>query len=281
MASNNATNTSNPVAFSQGGTGSALTASNGAVVYSNATGSALLAPTATASQFLLSGASSAPSWSTATFPYTVTANQLLYGSSSNVVGGLATANSSVLNTTGASALQWSTLFPGSLGGSLRLISSQTVTSTATVSFTSLTYSNYLLIINNAYPATTNGSLLLKVSTNNGSSYLATGYLAGIRVNVYNSTTLSNGSFTNLIRLSNSQNNSSSNPCNCVVFLYNVNTANNFMLDGITTFYNATPAVSTSCSLSAFAAASVNAIQILYSSGNIASATFNLYGIAVS
>lgn len=56
-------------------------------------------PSATTGQVLQSqGASTDPAFSTATYPSTTTINQLLYSSSSNVVGGLSTVNSAILNT---------------------------------------------------------------------------------------------------------------------------------------------------------------------------------------
>lgn len=57
-----------PVTLANGGSGAALTASNGGIVYSTATTMAILAGTATANKVLLSGASGAPSWSTVTYP---------------------------------------------------------------------------------------------------------------------------------------------------------------------------------------------------------------------
>lgn len=58
-------------------------------------------PTSTSGQILQSqGASADPAFSTATYPSTTTANQILYSSSTNTVAGLATANNGVL-TTGA------------------------------------------------------------------------------------------------------------------------------------------------------------------------------------
>lgn len=61
-------------------------------------------PTATALQVLQSAGSSAdPVFSTATYPATTTVSQILYSSSTNVVGGLATANQGVL-TTGTSGI---------------------------------------------------------------------------------------------------------------------------------------------------------------------------------
>lgn len=134
--------------LANGGTNANLTASNGGVVYSGASAFAVLSGTATAGQMLRSGASGAPSWSTATFPSTATstgtllqadgtnwvattatfpstatstgtilradgtnwvattatypttttANQLLYSSATNTVGGLTSANTSALVT---------------------------------------------------------------------------------------------------------------------------------------------------------------------------------------
>jgi hypothetical protein len=54
--------------LSKGGTNANLTADNGAIVYSTAAALALLASTPTAGKALLSGASTAPSWSTPTYP---------------------------------------------------------------------------------------------------------------------------------------------------------------------------------------------------------------------
>lgn len=89
------------VPLSLGGTNANLTASNGGIFYSTASSGAILAATATALQMLQSGASGAPSWSTATWPATTTANQLLYSSATNTVAGLATANNAVVITDGS------------------------------------------------------------------------------------------------------------------------------------------------------------------------------------
>ncbi len=96
-----------PVPMAQGGTGKALTAANGGIVYSDADSMEILAATATAGQMFRSGSNAAPSWSTATFPATTTVSQLLYSSSANVVGGLATANSSSLVTNSTGVPSWS------------------------------------------------------------------------------------------------------------------------------------------------------------------------------
>lgn len=84
--------------LNRGGTNANLTASNGGIVWSNATQFQILAGTTTANQVLLSGSSSSPSWSLATYPSSTTASQLLYSSSNNVITGLATGNNGVLIT---------------------------------------------------------------------------------------------------------------------------------------------------------------------------------------
>ena len=87
-----------PVDLAHGGTNANLTASNGGIFYSTATAGAILSGTATANQVLLSGSSTTPAWSTATYPPTTTINQLLYSSANNVITGLATANRAVFTT---------------------------------------------------------------------------------------------------------------------------------------------------------------------------------------
>lgn len=86
------------VPLSVGGTNANLTASNGGIFYSTASAAAILSGTATANQLLTSGASGAPSWTTATYPATTTINQILYSSAANTVTGLPTANGGVINT---------------------------------------------------------------------------------------------------------------------------------------------------------------------------------------
>jgi hypothetical protein len=105
-ASSSTVNITGTLNLTHGGTNASLTASNGGIVWSNATQMQILSGTATASQVLLSGASATPAWSTATYPATTTVNQLLYSSSANVIAGLATANSAMIFTTSAGVPGW-------------------------------------------------------------------------------------------------------------------------------------------------------------------------------
>lgn len=66
------TGVSGQLPLANGGTNANLTASNGGIFYSSSTAGAILSGTATAGQHLQSGASAAPTWTTATFPSTAT-----------------------------------------------------------------------------------------------------------------------------------------------------------------------------------------------------------------
>lgn len=108
MAINNSLNinTVTPLDLGRGGSSASLTADNGGVIYSTASAMAVLGSTATAHQLLLSGASASPLWSTTTYPTTNAINTLLYASSANVMGALATLNNGVLTTSNTGVPAW-------------------------------------------------------------------------------------------------------------------------------------------------------------------------------
>jgi hypothetical protein len=100
--------------LTRGGTNASLTASNGGIVYSNASALAILAGTATAQQLLLSGASTTPQWSTTTYPLTNAINTIMYASSANVMDVIIPANSSVMISSVGGVPSWSTTLPSGL-----------------------------------------------------------------------------------------------------------------------------------------------------------------------
>jgi hypothetical protein len=94
------------LALANGGTNASLTASNGGIFYSTASAGAILSGTSTAKQMLQSGASTTPAWSTATWPATTTANDLLYSSSNNVVGQITASANGVLISSNSDVPSW-------------------------------------------------------------------------------------------------------------------------------------------------------------------------------
>jgi hypothetical protein len=114
MSTNNQLNSPQPFTLAVGGTGHALTASAGGIVWSDSSKLNILAGTSTAGQLLLSGNAATPAWSTSTYPSTNAVNTLLYASSANVMAALATANSSVLITSSGGVPSLSTTLPNGI-----------------------------------------------------------------------------------------------------------------------------------------------------------------------
>lgn len=74
-----------PLPLTNGGTNASLTASNGGIVWSNATQLQILAGTATAGQMLQSGATATPAWSTTAYPATAAAGTVMAALTANTV----------------------------------------------------------------------------------------------------------------------------------------------------------------------------------------------------
>ncbi len=248
--------------LANGGTNANLTASNGGIFYSTSTAGAILSGTATAGQILRSGSSAAPSWSTATYPATA-------GTSGNFL------KSDGTNFTSSS--------PASSGASLFLIQSQAASSSASISFTTIstTYTSYLVIITGLQPATNTANLQLTYSTNGGSSYLSSNYISGTIYNAATGTTFSNANSTADIRLSGPI--SSSGFYTGYLFFTGVDSAGFSYVKGTSTWNDTTASAYVNGHTLGLnnGSTAINAIKFSMSSGNITAGTFTLYGIKES
>jgi hypothetical protein len=104
-----------PFSMALGGTGAALTPNLGGIIYSTNTTMAVLASTDETNRLLMSGLSDVPFWSTAQYPSTTVANQILYSTSNNLVQGITSAASSILITDGNSIPSWGKALPQMTG----------------------------------------------------------------------------------------------------------------------------------------------------------------------
>jgi hypothetical protein len=106
--------------LTRGGTAASLTASNGGIVYSTGSALSILAGTATAGQILRSGASTTPSWSTATYPATAGASgNVLTSDGTNFVSTAPTSSSTpttMISTTFETAGRFDVATKGGTGG---------------------------------------------------------------------------------------------------------------------------------------------------------------------
>lgn len=99
-----------------GGTGTSLTASSGGIVYSTDSQLEILAGTPTPNRIVLSGASSAPVWSTATYPATIPAGSILVAEIADTIMGTPTPVLGVSGSVGGSIA-----FAGAASGSVLIV----------------------------------------------------------------------------------------------------------------------------------------------------------------
>jgi len=162
------------------------------------------------------------------------------------------------------------------------LSSQTASSSSTISFTSLinsNYSTYLVRIRTAVPASNAVNMTMLFSTNNGTSYLSTNYAYGYDIRGSTNSDVGSSTDTSLF-IAGSQITGSGTFLNSDIMLYDMNSgtysakfnSNSVVLTSSTNF-----ATVISGGMNTGTTA-VNAIEFKYSSGNISSGTFTLYGV---
>jgi hypothetical protein len=183
----------------------------------------------------------------------------------------------VLTSNGAAALP--TWQAASSSGSWNLLLTQTASSSASLSFSSTYvtgYTQYALVLVNINNATGTTTLNMDWSTNNGSTYIGSGYQSGILSNNYNSTTLANTSSTTTCPLTPSITNTNVK-INGIIYVF-------FPASAVTAYNgqlmtNDTTSVAINCYGINSGTTTINNIKFSYSSGNIASGTISLYGLS--
>lgn len=165
-------------------------------------------------------------------------------------------------------------------GGLVLISSQTASNSASITFTGLsTYNQYKLYIHKAQPVTNAQVLRIEVSQNNGSTWINSGYSAGVLYNAYNSTTQTIGNSTTIMPISGPCSNGDSYTAE--LYMGSVNQADYYTLNGLATWNDTTLATTASGRVGGRATTGVNAIRLTFASGNINRGSFTLFGIKTS
>lgn len=165
-----------------------------------------------------------------------------------------------------------------------LLSTQTASNSASIAFDSSlitsTYSTFQVIISNVYPVTDADELNLDISTDNGSTYLNSGFSSGDLFNDYNSTTLGNNNSTTTFNLvTNQSNNTSDAPICGYIDLYSLPSTNapacvaqlSYFISGGTFVQSVFSGQNTSLT-------AINNIKFSFAGGNISSGTFSLYGV---
>lgn len=202
------------------------------------------------------------------------------GTELNLVNGLTIGASGNIMTSNGTGIVSSA--PNAVG-TLQLISTQIASSSASISFTGLssTYSYYYVVISNLLPATNAVVLTMQVSTNNGSSYSAAGYY-------YAQTAQNSGAGTGTVSAANaasfqitgSQTNAANNTGSLVVEIINPSqsTESHHFLNNCIYVNSAGGIDGVEGGCTWVTTTAINAVQFAYSSGNISTGTFKLYGV---
>jgi len=162
-------------------------------------------------------------------------------------------------------------------GGLVLVSSQTASNVATIDFTGLsTYNMYKLYIHRTQPVTNSQPLRMLVSQDNGSTWINTSYTGQVLYTAYNSATLNNSNSTTFLPICGPCNNGGS--MTGELFLGSLNLPDYFTISGLAVWTDTTLGVTASGRVGGIATTGINAIRLLFASGNINNGTFSLFGI---
>lgn len=204
------------------------------------------------------------------------------GTQFNYLHGLVAGSNGNIITSNGSAMTTSS--PNSVG-CVQLIATGTASNSATIDFTGLTssYSYYYVVISNAQPVNNTDNLLFRVSTDNGSTYSATGYYyAATTQNSASGTGTNTAANSTNFRISFSQSNGGNDNGGGILEIINPSqTATYHQFLGNMTYVDSTGAIVTSVGGCLWVSTSaINAIRFLYNTGNINTGTFKLYGVLV-
>ena len=217
---------------------------------------------------------------------TPTAGGVVYGDGTNYASTAAGTSGQVLTSNGSSAPSWVSVS----SGALTLISTQTASNSASISWTGLsTYRSYILQISNFVPQTGADSLYLTLGTGGTPTYIASGYYSSSIYNAANSSLPDGSNGNNTAQIDLTTGNTVSNTAGLggwsgTIYLINMlaspaadtrvtfsgvfvpsTIAGTRQFSGGGTVYNNTTAKT--------------AVKLNFSSDNIASGSASLYGIA--
>lgn len=164
-------------------------------------------------------------------------------------------------------------------GSLVLIQTKTASNSASISFTSglTTYNNLLIVFDNVVPISNGVSLQMQISTNGGSSYVATGYASGYNQLNFSSTVPTNANSSTAFLLGGVFTNTAGDSAGGSFYLGDITSGAAIKLWGTSVLSISTSSFQNQL-VGKNSTTGTNAIQFTFTSGNISTGTFSVYGI---
>jgi hypothetical protein len=235
-------------------------------------------PTAASGKYLQgAGVGTAPAFSTATLPSTATGTGTILRADGTNWSATTATYPNTAGTSGNVLTSDGTNWVSSASGTgLVKLSTATASSSASISFDNTlitsTYKTYLVVFDSIVAAS-GSTFKMLVSANNGSVYQSTGYLSGNFYFPYNGAITGNQSSTTFFQLFTGGGNPNQN--SGTLWIYNLATTNSTSVNGDfwvgSTYWQKT--------IGNQSTASINNIQFIFDSGNIASGTITLFGLA--
>lgn len=229
------------------------------------------------------------SWATLATAGTITLTGAVTGSgTSSIATTFATVSDKTIlsNISGGSAASQANN-AATVGASWVLIGTGVASSSASISFTSIpsTYDQYVFIISNAIPASNAVNFLMTISEDNGSSYKSASYNWGGHGSVTSSGSLGSGGATaqSFLQLNDNTISSTANIGIDAVIWYNSLGSSTLYkrYKGQVTYLNSAGPTDEGDEIFGRYTGdtgAINAVKFAFSSGNIASGNFALYGI---
>lgn len=214
---------------------------------------------------------------------TVTQYNVLVGGASNALTSIAPgAAGQALLSAGAAA---NPAFGAVTGASLIFLDTISATADASIDFLSVidgTYDSYLVQFYNVYPSNDAVNLNMNISIDNGNNWIAANYISGANYNAYNTNTLTNSnSVTTSVITGGGQSNNVANAPLCG-YLYLQNTTALFTINGHCSYFVSGGTLNQCFFFSGNTASSgTNAIQFLYTAGNVETGVFTIYAVKES
>jgi len=170
----------------------------------------------------------------------------------------------------------------SIGASWVLIQSKTASSSANLAFTTNTniYSTYVFVFWGIQAGTNTAVFLCQISNNGGSTWITSGYLAGMNAATYNSTTWGNSTSASAFSLTGNMPSGDANKtANGKFSIGNCNVGADAFAYGNVAYYDSGTSTPRMGVIGGQAGSTgANAFNFLMSSGNIAAGTITCYGL---
>jgi len=210
-----------------------------------------------------------------------TTGDILYASASNTLSKLPIGSAGEVLTVNTGVPAWD---PAAGGGSWNYLASASASASASLDFTSVidgTYNHHVLVWRDGVHSASGGNIIrLELSTDNGSSWITSGYQSGYTYDAYNAATWANSSSTAGITTTFITNSTAGSNNSGILHLYNLYDSGSWVAaHGQAAFLLGSTWQKAVITGSYQATSQVDAFRVIAGSGTMTTGEYILYGIS--